>query len=296
MSHLRWAPFRPPLLAPEVLDGSLLAPRVLDGIAEVSAEAGVRAPKRSEGIKVTVTRAEKALIKQRATETAKSASAYLRELGIGKRPRSTHDIEFVRTLMQHRGDLGRVAGLAKYWLATPELVNGFDSGGLQGLVADAGRAQAALLDCARRVTRARHATFSGELPRRQAGERRTEWIRVVVSPAEKQLIFDAVQRTDAFYLGCASHYLRHIGLTYTPTRWHAEPFAESLARDLHSLAELGTLIDAFLKGDPVVQRTPPLQRRAALTNAVILATQHARSVGSDASAFLTHRSPDRVCA
>lgn len=49
-----------------------------------------------------------------------SKSTYLREAGLQKTMRTVYDLEAIKDLSKVNGDMGRVAGLLKLWLATPD--------------------------------------------------------------------------------------------------------------------------------------------------------------------------------
>lgn len=72
---------------------------------------------RSE-IKVFVTPEERTQIKALAASANLSLSAYLRAAGLNKDVRSVLDVKAVEEMAKVNGDLGRVAGLLKLWLAT----------------------------------------------------------------------------------------------------------------------------------------------------------------------------------
>lgn len=78
-----------------------------------------KAPPRRRGkpIEVWVTDEEKATITERAEEAGMSRSGYLRALGLNTPIRSVVDLTAVADLAKANGDLGRVAGLLKLWLA-----------------------------------------------------------------------------------------------------------------------------------------------------------------------------------
>lgn len=78
-----------------------------------------KAPPRRRGkpIEVWVTDEEKATITERAEEAGMSRSGYLRALGLNTPIRSVVDLKAVADLCRINGDLGRVAGLLKLWLA-----------------------------------------------------------------------------------------------------------------------------------------------------------------------------------
>lgn len=68
-------------------------------------------------IKVWVSEKERTVIKERADQTGLSLSAYLLAVGMNTPIRSVVDLAAVADLAKVNGDLGRVAGLLKLWLA-----------------------------------------------------------------------------------------------------------------------------------------------------------------------------------
>ena len=75
------------------------------------------ARRRGKPIEVWVTDEEKATITARSKEAGMARSAYLRALGLNTPVRSVVDLIAVADLAKVNGDLGRVAGLLKLWLA-----------------------------------------------------------------------------------------------------------------------------------------------------------------------------------
>jgi hypothetical protein len=73
--------------------------------------------RRGKPIEVWVTDEEKAVITNKAKEAGMSRSGYLRALGLNTPIRSVVDLTAVADLGKVNGDLGRVAGLLKLWLA-----------------------------------------------------------------------------------------------------------------------------------------------------------------------------------
>jgi len=73
--------------------------------------------RRGKPIEVWVTDEEKAVITDKAKEAGMSRSGYLRALGMNTPIRSVVDLIAVGDLAKVSGDLGRVAGLLKLWLA-----------------------------------------------------------------------------------------------------------------------------------------------------------------------------------
>ena len=83
-----------------------------------SANDPLELPRRSlPPIKVWVTLEERAEIEVRAAQTGLSVSAYMRAAGLNHPVRSVLDLKAVADLVRVNGDLGRVAGLLKLWLA-----------------------------------------------------------------------------------------------------------------------------------------------------------------------------------
>lgn len=72
---------------------------------------------RNEYIKVFVTPDEKATISELSTQAGLPLSAYLRAVGLNTPIRSVVDLQAVSDLAKVNGDLGRIAGLLKLWLA-----------------------------------------------------------------------------------------------------------------------------------------------------------------------------------
>ena len=73
--------------------------------------------RRGKPIEVWVTDEEKAVITNKAKEAGMSRSGYLRAIGMNTPIRSVVDLTAVGDLAKVSGDLGRVAGLLKLWLA-----------------------------------------------------------------------------------------------------------------------------------------------------------------------------------
>lgn len=81
-------------------------------------EQEVERPKRKvPPIRVWVTDSERARVAELATQSGLSLSAYLLASGLNRPIRSIADSEAMRDLAKVNGDLGRVAGLLKLWLA-----------------------------------------------------------------------------------------------------------------------------------------------------------------------------------
>lgn len=72
---------------------------------------------RRERIEVWLTPEERTAIADRAAQSGLSHSAYLRTAGLNHPIRSVYDLTAVADLGRVNGDLGRVAGLLKLWLA-----------------------------------------------------------------------------------------------------------------------------------------------------------------------------------
>ena len=81
---------------------------------------------RKKCIKVWVDGQEKKNIEDNAKGCNYSASAYLRNLGVGYTPKSMIDHEAVGDLMQLNGDLGRLGGLLKMLLSNEKAFIGHE--------------------------------------------------------------------------------------------------------------------------------------------------------------------------
>jgi hypothetical protein len=66
---------------------------------------------------VWVTEGELAELADRADQAGMSRSAYLRTAGLNHKIRSVYDLQAVGDMGKVNGDLGRIAGLLKLWLA-----------------------------------------------------------------------------------------------------------------------------------------------------------------------------------
>lgn len=77
----------------------------------------IPARRRGKPIEVWVNDEEKATITDRSKEAGMARSAYLRALGLNTPVKSIVDLAAVADLVKVTGDLGRVAGLLKLWLA-----------------------------------------------------------------------------------------------------------------------------------------------------------------------------------
>lgn len=86
-------------------------------VNDVRAPKNVRSRRRGKPIEVWVTDEERTIICELAEQAGLSRSAYLRAAGLNKRVGARADLEAVRELVKVNGDLGRIAGLLKLWLA-----------------------------------------------------------------------------------------------------------------------------------------------------------------------------------
>lgn len=86
-------------------------------VNDVRAPKNVRSRRRGKPIEVWVTDEERTVICELAEQAGLSRSAYLRAAGLNKRVGARADLEAVRELVKVNGDLGRIAGLLKLWLA-----------------------------------------------------------------------------------------------------------------------------------------------------------------------------------
>jgi len=72
---------------------------------------------RTRPFRVYVNDEDRAIITRYADMTGCSVSDYLRRMGRAETPRSVYDHDAVRALAKVNGDLGRLGGLLKMWLA-----------------------------------------------------------------------------------------------------------------------------------------------------------------------------------
>ncbi|HBA6794155.1 TPA: conjugal transfer protein TraJ [Escherichia coli] len=72
---------------------------------------------RGQRIEVWVNNDEKAELADRAAQSGLSLSAYMKAAGLNAPIRARADLSAVADLVRVNGDLGRVAGLLKLWLA-----------------------------------------------------------------------------------------------------------------------------------------------------------------------------------
>jgi hypothetical protein len=84
---------------------------------EDASESRPAARRKLPPIKVWVNEDERAEIADRAAQAGMSMSAYLLAAGMNHPIRSVLDLKAVADLAKVNGDLGRVAGLLKLWLA-----------------------------------------------------------------------------------------------------------------------------------------------------------------------------------
>ncbi|WP_010188188.1 conjugal transfer transcriptional regulator TraJ [Sphingomonas sp. PAMC 26605] len=90
--------------------------------------------KGSPAIKVRVLPEEKATIEALARDVGLSASSYLRQMGLGYKPRGVVDMEQVQRLVAINGDLGRMGGLLKLWLTDDPKLDEFKPDNMRAIV------------------------------------------------------------------------------------------------------------------------------------------------------------------
>ena len=91
--------------------------QVTTAVNDVGAPKNARPRRRGKLIEVWVTDEERTAIAELAEQAGLSRSAFLRAAGLNKRVDARADLEAVRELVKVNGDLGRIAGLLKLWLA-----------------------------------------------------------------------------------------------------------------------------------------------------------------------------------
>lgn len=109
---------------------------------------------RGRRIDVWVTPEEDANIADLAAQAGMSKSAYLRAVGLNQPVRSVLDLKAVADLAKVNGDLGRVAGLLKLWLAEKR-GQGARPVDVEAMMKDFRRLQGEVLDLMGRVLRDR---------------------------------------------------------------------------------------------------------------------------------------------
>ncbi|MEJ5132439.1 LysR family transcriptional regulator [Acinetobacter sp. MYb177] len=77
---------------------------------------------RQKVIQVVVTEAEKKQIEDNAAQGKLSASQYLRDLGLGYKPKTLVDVMVLNELRKVKGDMSKIGGLLKV-LMTTEVVD-----------------------------------------------------------------------------------------------------------------------------------------------------------------------------
>lgn len=77
---------------------------------------------RQKAIKVVVTDAEKEQIEKGAAQCKLSTSQYLRDLGLGYKPKTLVDVMVLSELRQAKGEMNKIGGLLKV-LMTTEVVD-----------------------------------------------------------------------------------------------------------------------------------------------------------------------------
>lgn len=80
---------------------------------------------RTKGIFFLVSEGERAIIKERASQTGQSVSAYVRHVSIGYKPTSKLDNDRVVEFMKESANLSRLGNLLKLWLMNDEKAKGF---------------------------------------------------------------------------------------------------------------------------------------------------------------------------
>ena len=95
---------------------------------------GSETRQRNHHINVRVNAEELALIKDIARQCSMKPSGLLRALGTNYQPKSTVDHQAILELLRLRGDLGRVGGLLKMWLSSPEKEDAAKTFEIEGVV------------------------------------------------------------------------------------------------------------------------------------------------------------------
>lgn len=85
-------------------------------------------------IKIWCDPEDKAKIEALAQSVGLSASSYLRQMGLGYKPRSVVDLDEVQRLVAINGDLGRMGGLLKLWLSDDPKLDEFKPDQMRAIV------------------------------------------------------------------------------------------------------------------------------------------------------------------
>ncbi len=97
----------------------------------------IKPAKRVLHLRVPVRPEEEAKIRRLAAATGLSVAEYLRRVGLGYQPKSRVDQEQVAHLRRLGGNLGRLGGLLKWWLADDAKLAEFKPLQVRDLVVDA---------------------------------------------------------------------------------------------------------------------------------------------------------------
>jgi hypothetical protein len=111
---------------------------------------------RVKQLHVPVLPSEAIEIKINAANCSMSVAAYLRELGLNHKPKTTLDAKAVLELAKVNGDLGRLGGLLKMWLTNDERLVALGKEQvvpkIHSLLEEIQTTQAMLLETAQKVT------------------------------------------------------------------------------------------------------------------------------------------------
>jgi hypothetical protein len=102
-------------------------------------------------LRVPVQPDEEELIKRKARAAGTSIAAYLRNVGLGYEVRGILDNRRVEELARINGDLGRLGGLLKLWLANDARTAAFGEATIRALLSKIEDTQSAMHDVIRRV-------------------------------------------------------------------------------------------------------------------------------------------------
>jgi hypothetical protein len=117
---------------------------------KVNPEIPPEARERRRRLKVWVTSSERAAIRERAAAAGLSISAYLRATGLNHSLMRVYDLAAIEELAKVGGDLGRLGGLLKLWLATRR-GEGAPAIDVDRLLRDTRRLQQQMLELMRRA-------------------------------------------------------------------------------------------------------------------------------------------------
>ena len=225
---------------------------------------------RTLDLRVPVTPHEKARIVWDAGTAGVPMAAYLRDLGLGRRPRAVLDFERTDTSLSVGGDVGRFGGLLKLWLTNDSKLRDFGTGEVRELLRRVQDTESALLQFTERAMGAmsRDAVPVGEpFVVEESAPRRARHIHVPAAPQEAEKIRERAARRRS----TVANHLRTLGVVYRPLSWVDGQQIIDLQVEGEALACQGRLLKLWLTDSQELRQLP----RAKVALAVEGAMRHA---------------------